>query len=127
MAAAATGTLDLVQDYITDARTLLLDTVQAYRYSDAELVIALNVTIADARRLRADLFLGDGTNTNMTPLPYFSISEMLEEVPIEPQFRLAILYGLVAHALTRDQEDVQDARAKVFRDTFRMMLVSTEA
>jgi hypothetical protein len=35
-------------------------------------------------------------------------------VPIEPQFRLAFLHGVVGHALERDQEDVQDRRAASF-------------
>jgi hypothetical protein len=98
--------LQNVQDYINDARTLLLDKVYPYRYDDNSLLVALNLSLQTARRLRADLFVYRGT----TYVPsYDSVSG--EEVPIEPQFRQAIVYGLVGHALMRDQEDIQDQRA----------------
>ena len=45
-----------------------------------------------------------------------------EEVPIEPQFRLAFVYGLCGHALLRDQDDVQDQRANLFKSTMESML-----
>ena len=44
-------------------------------------------------------------------------------VDIEPQFRLAILHGMVGHAYERDQEDVQDARATTFLGMFTAALV----
>ena len=46
MPAQPNTTLDTVEDYITDARTLLLDTIAPYRYDDASLLVALNVTQA---------------------------------------------------------------------------------
>lgn len=98
--------LESVKDYIDDARTLLLDKTFPYRYDDNSLLVALNMSLQTARRLRADLFVHRGT----TYVPsYDSVSG--EEVPIEPQFRLAIVYGILGHALMRDQEDIQDQRA----------------
>jgi hypothetical protein len=44
-------------------------------------------------------------------------------VPLEQPFRLAFVFGLVAHALTRDQEDVQDARATTFMNLFYDILL----
>lgn len=110
--------LETVQDYLGDARTLLLDTVPPFRYDDPSLLVSLNVALLDARRLRPDLFVYRWCET----VPNYETNDS-EEVEIEPPFRLAILYGLCAHALSRDQEDIQDARATSFMDTFTAMLV----
>jgi len=104
--------LETVGDYVGDARTLLQDTVQPYRYDDPSLLVALNVTLLEARRLRADLFV-----FHRHSLEAFNAVDD-KEVRIEPPFRLAILYGLIGHALQRDQEDVQDARATAFLKLF---------
>jgi hypothetical protein len=101
-------TLETVNDYITDGRTLLVDTIKPYRYDDPSLLVALNVALLEGRRLRPDLFVfvSGGVPT------YFENDASL--VPIEEQFRLAFLHGMVGHALERDQEDVQDARSQTF-------------
>lgn len=114
--------LETVQDYITDARVLLLDKIYPYRYSDDSLVTALNLSLQTARRLRADLFVHRG-NTYVPS--YDSVSG--EEVPIEPQFRQAIVYGLVGHALMRDQEDIQDQRSTSMFAAQEYMLTGTMA
>lgn len=103
-------TLERVVDYYTDARVLLLDQVAPYRYDDPSLITALNVTLLEARRVRPDLFVYCGD------VQTYSVSDITANtiVPIEMQFRLAILHGIVAHAIERDQEDVQDARAQSF-------------
>jgi hypothetical protein len=102
-------TLDTVEDYIDDARILLLDTIAPFRYDDDSLLTALNVTLLEARRLRPDLFMYE---RGMRVLSYPANDNTT--VAIEEQFRLAILHGLVGHALERDQEDVQDARSQAF-------------
>lgn len=109
MPAQPNTTLDTVEDYIDDARVLLLDMVAPYRYDDPSLLVALNVTLLEARRLRPDLFM---CFAGMR-VPAYSVNDNTA-VPIEEQFRLAILHGMVGHALERDQEDVQDARSAAF-------------
>ena len=49
--------LDSVESYVREVRTLLLDRRKPYRYSDSEILTALNTSLAEARRLRADLFV----------------------------------------------------------------------
>lgn len=112
-------TLRTVADYLEDAHTLLLDKIAPYRYDDASLIIALNVTILETRRLRPDLIV----YKYGSKVPYFLETATDKEVFIEEAFRLAILYGLVAHALTRDQEEVQDSRAATFRGAFTDILI----
>lgn len=113
-------TLDTITDYITDARTLLQDEIQPYRYDDASLVTALNVTLLEGRRLRADLFVFCRENGGM--VPHFA-SNSGQPVPMEPPFRLAFLHGMVGHALERDQEDIQDARAATYLKIFNDILL----
>lgn len=110
-------TLETVIDYITDVRTLLLDTIQPYRYDDPSLLVSFNVALLEARRLRPDLFIFHyGSH-----VPSFDSSNS-EEVRIEAPFRVALVYGTCGHALMRDQEDVQDARANSFIAAFRYIL-----
>jgi hypothetical protein len=115
-------TLDTVEDYIADVRVLLQDNIQPYRYDDPSLLAAFNSSLLEARRIRADLFV----YRHNEGVPNFSTVDS-EEVHIEPAFRLAFVYGTVAHALMRDQEDIEDARASSFRAAFNTMLIGTGA
>lgn len=113
-------TLNTVADYIAQARTLLQDNIPPYRYDDSSLVIALNVTLLEARRLRADLFV-----FNVEVLGQTQAFKVVDQtyVEIEPQFRLAIAHGLCGYALERDQEDYMDVRATGFWQMFSAGLV----
>ena len=113
-------TLRTVADYVADARRILQDIVPEYRYDDSSLVTALNVTILEARRLRADLFVYDRKTKGQTQ-SFIQVDDTA--VRMEPQFRLAILHGLIGHALERDQEDYMDARATSFLSLFSVGLV----
>lgn len=114
--------LETVEGYIEDARTLLLDKIAPYRYSDDSLLAALNLSLLEGRRLRPDLFVFRHGGVRVPN--YAAISG--ERVPIEEQFRLGFVYGLCAHALLRDQEDVQDLRSTLFMQTFQNILVGVK-
>ena len=113
-------TLNTVANYVADARTLLQDTIPPYRYDDSSLLIALNITLLEARRLRSDLFVFNLTARGQTQA-FIAVDDTYVEM--EPQFRLAILHGLCAHALERDQEDVQDQRMTSYLAMFSTGLV----
>lgn len=117
----ATSALETVEDYITDVRTLLLDETAPYRYDDASLLVAFNVAILEARRLRPDLFVF----THHDKVPFFTAVNTTE-FEMEPQFRLGFVYGICGHALARDQEDIQDSRAATFMTAFRNILVGVK-
>jgi len=114
------STLQTITDYINDSRVLLQDTLIPYRYQDADLVTAMNVTLLEGRRLRPDLFVYHRLVTGQSDVQSL-IGNDGTQINIEPQFRLGFLYGMIAHALMRDQEDIQDERAgayqKMFADT----------
>ena len=109
--------LETVKEYIDDARTLLLDQIAPYRYSDVSLLVAFNLALLEGRRLRADLFVYRHGNR----VPSYAAVDG-QKVNIEPQFRKAFVYGLAAHALARDQEDVQDQRANLFQGVMNNIL-----
>ena len=112
--------LESVSDYVQDARTLLLDRIAPYRYSDISLLVALNLALLDGRRIRPDLFVYRHGNQ----VPSYSQVDG-QRVPIEAQFRKAFVYGMVAHALARDQEDVQDQRSNSFLNVFYSILAGS--
>lgn len=109
--------LESVSDYVQDARTLLLDRIAPYRYDDTSLLVALNLALLDGRRIRPDLFVYRHGNH----VPSYSQVDG-QRVPIEEQFRKAFVYGMVSHALARDQEDVQDQRSNLFQGVFYSIL-----
>src|SRR5215831_13422959 len=113
-------TLATVRDYIADVRTLLEDKVPPYRYDDDSLLIAFNVTLLEARRIKADLFVYNYRVNGQTQA-FQAVDDTY--VDIEPQFRLAIEHGICGHALERDQEDVQDIRASSFLGMFTNGLI----
>ena len=108
---APNTTLDTVNDYITDARVLLQDQISPFRYDDPSLLTALNIALLEGRRLRADLFVYNDRRGGA--VPHYAVNDNTH-VPIEQQFRLAFLHGMVGHVIERDQEDVQDERAVWF-------------
>lgn len=111
--------LDTVADYVAQARILLQDVIEPYRYSDGELVGALSMGVFEARRIRPDLFL-----KRFDSLPSFNPAAMGDEVKIDPQYRVAFLYYVVGHAQLRDEEDTQDARAVGFLNKFAAQLAT---
>jgi len=113
--------LETIDDYINDGRTLLQDTIAPYRYDDPSLIVAMNVTLLEGRRLRPDLFVYN-RNYGVTGVQSFQAKDGTKLV-MEEQFRLAFLHGMVGHALERDQEDIQDARAAQFMGIFSALLV----
>lgn len=111
--------LATITDYINDGRVLLQDTIQPFRYQDTELITGMNVALLEGRRLRPDLFLfTKHTGTGVQSFQNNDGSELLMEEP----FRLAFLHGMCAHAMERDQEDIQDERASIFMSIFNTIL-----
>lgn len=113
MAALAT-----VADYIAKSRTLLQDKVEPYRYSDSDLVDALNQGIQESRKTRPDLWL----SKFRTGLPQYSTAALSTAVDIDEMYRMAFVYYMCGQAQLSDQEDTQDQRAMAFLGKFSTAL-----
>jgi hypothetical protein len=112
--------LDLVAQYVSEARILLQDQVETYRYADSELVSALNLGIMTARRNRPDLFL------EVTTIPQFTEADIDNGTAfaMDVQYRVPFLFFIVGFAQLRDEEDTQDARAAAFIGKFTQQLMT---
>lgn len=113
--------LDTVEDYVAAARRLLQDKRQPYRYTDDAIVDALNNALGEAKRLRADFFVRmDGR------VPHFTADSEGAYVPIERQFRLGFVHGIVWQVYEQDQEDVNDERAATYMASFQAVLTGIQ-
>lgn len=111
--------LEIVADYITEARNLLQDTSAPYRYSDVDIVSALNMGIGESFRVRPDMWL----DYFELPLPGYFAAVPATVVDIPAGFRMAFVYFIVGTMGLRDQEDVSDARAGQLIQKFGSSLV----
>lgn len=107
--------LDTVQDFVDRARVLLQDTIEPYRYSNDELVGALNSGLLESRRLRPDFYL-------TASIPSYRTDDLSEEVSIDDQYKVAFIYYMVGHAHLRDEEDTTDQRATIYLNKFLAQL-----
>jgi hypothetical protein len=112
--------LDTVADYIHDARVLLQDEVTPYRYSDAQLVNALNYAFMETRRIRPDVV----KSFFNSPLPTYSASSGSTSVSLDAQYRVAFLYYICGMVQLRDDEATQDTRASGFMNKFTSSLLA---
>ena len=113
--------LDTVRDYVKAARRLLQDKRQPYRYTDDAIVDALNNALGEAKRLRADFFVRMHGH-----VPHFSADSEAAYVPIERQFRLGFVHGIVWQVYEQDQEDVNDERAASYMASFQAVLTGVQ-
>ena len=102
--------LETVADYLAEARNLLQDLVQPYRYPDDHLVTGLNISLQEVRRLRPDLL----RRYLRTAIPSYSASSPTTAVEMEEQFRIALAYYMAGYAQLQDDEESQDTRAAGF-------------
>lgn len=116
--------LDTVADYVADARVLLQDTVEPYRYATAELVENLNLGLLEMRRLRPDVMM----STFRSSLPkYTTTNTSTTNVVCDVQYRMALLYYICGMAQLRDDEATQDNRASIFLNKFVSQMLTIGA
>jgi hypothetical protein len=110
--------LDTVSEYVAQAREILQDTNAPQRYSTSDLKGALGFAIMEARRLRYDLF-PDGRVPDIDRQ-----SSDQTAVPIDLQYRMALVYYMVGHAMLRDEEEGSQQLARAYKAQFGSQLVS---
>lgn len=110
--------LSTVQDFVGEARVLLLDEVPPYRYQDSDLVTGLNMSLLEARKTRPDLFL---TTSPIGSVPSYSAVDTTV-VTIDPQYSVPLVYYMCGNAQMRDEESTQDSRAGAFMAMFKQAM-----
>jgi hypothetical protein len=113
-----------VADFLTEARVLLQDQVQPFRFADSELVTGLNLAIKESRKIRPDFWIGVST------LPSFSAPTDVTNntaVSVDEQYTAAFVYYICGNAQLRDEEYTQDSRAVVFLQKFTAQLLGVQA
>jgi hypothetical protein len=128
-------------DYVKEVRRLLQDSVTPYRYSNDNIISALNMGFLEARRLRPDLFLGVASLRDEIPdftttvgggfssgfSSGFSVGTNPGTVPMDPQYRPALVYYVCGQVQLMDSENTQDARATIFMNKFISQLLQIAA
>jgi len=116
-----TLSLGTVSEFISAARSLLQDTVTEYRYSDDDILQAMNIGLLSARRLRADLFLDDPTD-----IPAYTTNDGTA-IDFDSQYLPSLLYFVVGYVNLRDQEETQDSRAVALLNKFTSQMLTIGA
>lgn len=111
-----------------EARTLLQDKVGTnpdYRYSDDELLEALNGALLEARAKRPDLFLG--TLGLRTALPLYTADDFDSEFPLPEMVYPTVLNYVVGRTSLRDDTYANDSRAVVMMNRFVNQLLGVQS
>lgn len=116
--------LETVGQYLSEARVLLQDTVEPYRYETKDLIDCLNTGMLEARRLRADLFLPRFQIPWTDPVTA-DVSGV--KVPLDPMYRPSLVYYIVGRAQLRDEEATTDQRAAGLMGKFTSQLLTVNS
>jgi len=108
-----------IQDYINAARFQLQDeTSGAYRFTDAQFVMALSSAFDEAYRVRPDFFVRQSE-------PDLIGKPLTTEVPAPRGYQMAFVYYMMGWVTMSNQEDTEDARAGTFLNKFVAQLQTT--
>lgn len=136
--------------YLYSTRTRLQDLIFPYRYSDPQIVAALNSALFDAQRIRPDIFLdlkyqrplkkgdiGDGAINayyNLNDLVYLAPPNNTvvdptqgSYVPIPSKFSESVVWYMSGQLQLFDVNDATDQRAQAFMQKFQQELLSVSA
>lgn len=108
-----------VGDYVQEARHILMDKREPYRYGTDVLRRSLSLAILEASRLRPDLFRG-----RMNDLPSYDTSLDDEVVEMDPQYRMTLVYYIAGNTYIGDEEQSSETRASAFKNKFLAQLIT---
>jgi hypothetical protein len=136
-----------VTAYVTAARAELQDGISPYRYTDQQVVAALNRAIGEAERVRPDFFLDlkyqrplrKGDTDDGAP-PLYSTNDIAFQsdgvtynptagtvVPIPQKYFGTFQWYITGWLQFFDMADTQDQRAQAFMAKFQGQLMTTTA
>jgi len=101
-----------VGDILTEARVLLQD-VDGERYTDTQMVQALNEGLLETRRLRPDMY-----RDRLSNVPQYTTSQFSTYIDYEQMYVPALINFVTGRIQMQDDEANSDGRAVVFINTF---------
>lgn len=107
-----------IGDVITEARSYIQDTVEEYRFTDADMVTYLNDALVEVKRLRPDFYIGS-YDSDVT---VYTTSDFGTTFPINEQAYTPCAYFVAASASMRDDEHEVDARTASLMQMFSIKL-----
>lgn len=136
-----------VTAYVVSMRNRLQDKIIPYRYTDDQIVDALNVALSEAQRIRSDIFLDlkyqqkirtgdldDGFISSYYTTDDIAFSSGTDYdrnngtlVPIAARFNDPILFYMGGHLQLLDVDDAQDQRAVAFMTKFEQRLSTPQS
>lgn len=136
-----------VTAYVVSARNRMQDRVEPYRYSDWQIVDALNVALQETQRVRPDIFLDLKYQQKLQPNDlddgflsgYYNTSDIAFDtggdydvtdgalVPIPSAYNDPIIWYIGAHLQFLDIDDTQDQRGIAFLTKFIQRLTQPQS
>ena len=107
-----------VGQVVSAARAIIQDTRPTFRITDADLAGYVSEAIAEARRMRPDLF----ASTFRNPMPYYTPANFNTVLPIPDFYFTHIVNYVVGRADLREDEFAQDGRAITLLTAFGVAL-----
>lgn len=112
-----------ISDAILQARQLVQDTRTAsLRHSDEKLIGYFNSAMSDVRKLRPDLFLGTSSASLWTDIPFFTVSNLPDDFPLDTQYFSPVVDYVAGMVGMEDDEYSNDGRAVGLQNRFAMKL-----
>jgi hypothetical protein len=123
-----------VTAYVASARNRMQDRVFPYRYTDDQIVDALNVALQEAQRIRPDIFLDLKYQHRLNPndlddgfiSSYYTTADITSNtvVPIPSRYNDPIIWYMGAHLQFLDIDDTQDTRGIAFLTKFAQRMTT---
>lgn len=111
------------QTAIDEAREILQDTDEPYRYDDSILLNILNRALQELGRIRPDAFWTTFSTDDIV-VPEVTSLTLGTTYPLPMQFYLPVVSFIVAWAEVLDDEFTQDGRAGMLLQQFKTQVLS---
>lgn len=135
-----------VTAYVSSTRNRMQDRISPYRYTDAQIVDALNVAMEETQRIRPDIFLDLKYQQRLQPndlddgfiAAYYTVNDIAfvgsdydlpngTLVPIPSRYNDPIIWYMGAHLQLLDVDDTQDQRGVAFMAKFMQRMTQAQS
>lgn len=111
------------QSLLSEAREILQDTVDPYRYEDSTLLNILNRGLQELGRIRPDAFWTTFSSDDIV-IPEVATADLTTTFPLPMQFFSPLTSFIVAWAEVLDDEFTTDGRAGMLLAQFKAQVLT---